>query len=260
VDVDSKVAPAITGPDRGDGHRGTSTPADPGHLRLAAAIIASRTALDTFLLFAGLLSVAFVVCSFGQMAIEFPSTDATGRYAIPLASVLPIIVAGEIVRLAHRSRSLTIVSTMVLLACTAYGYLYSPPAAVWQSPYWRYLPASTTQLVAALDELDVDAVWINHWAGTPLMFDTRDRISAADYFDLAVGHEINRLPAATNRVRAAELPAYVFVTDESFVEIEEWLRSQDIPYAKRVAPNYVVIQPLHQVDPSEVVDYLGFDT
>ncbi len=123
-----------------------------------------------------------------------------------------------------------------VLACSAYGYLYSPPAAVWQSPYWRYLPASTTQLVAKLDELGVDAVWMNHWDGTPLMFDRRDRISASNYFDLAVGHGIDRLPAATNRFRAAELPAYVFVTDESFVVIEEWLRSQNIPYAKRGRP------------------------
>jgi len=91
------------------------------------------------------------------------------------------------------------------------------------------------------------------------MFDTQGRISAADYFDLSVGHGIDRMPEATNRVRADELPAYVFVTDEPSLGIEQWLKSQDIPYAKRVVPDYVIIQPLHRVDPARVVDYLGFD-
>lgn len=40
--------------------------------------------VDALLLFAGLLSVAFVISAFGQMAVEFPNTDTTGRYAAPL--------------------------------------------------------------------------------------------------------------------------------------------------------------------------------
>ncbi len=75
--------------------------------------------VDALLLFAGLLSVVFVFSAFGQMAVEFPNTDTTGRYAAPLASVLPIILAAGITRLSARSRLLPINVSLVLLGAQA---------------------------------------------------------------------------------------------------------------------------------------------
>jgi hypothetical protein len=215
--------------------------------------------VDALLLFDGLLSVAFVFSAFGQMAVEFPHTDTTGRYAAPLASVLPIILAVGLSRLSVQSRLLAVVATLALLGCLASGYLRSAPADIWPSPYWRFLPAPNAQLITILEAMGVDAVWINHWAGTPLMFDTQERISAADNYDLMVGRGIDRLPEATRRVRAAERPAFVFVTDQPSLKIEDWLRAQAIPYDKRVIPQFVIIRPHQHVKPTEVVQYLSFD-
>ncbi len=215
--------------------------------------------VDALLLFAGLLSAAFVFSSFGQMAVEFPNTDTTGRYAAPLASVLPIILAAGITRLSARSRLLALAVSLAFLGAIASAYVRSTPAEIWQSPYWRFLPPSNTQLISTLDSMRVDAVWMNHWAGTPLMFDTQERISAADDYDLTVGHGIDRLPGATRRVRAAELPAFVFVTEQPALEIEGWLQSAGIPYDKRVIPRYVIIRPLRHVEPANARPYLSFD-
>ncbi|HEU4792808.1 MAG TPA: hypothetical protein VFS96_04035 [Nitrolancea sp.] len=99
----------------------------------------------------------------------------------------------------------------------------------------------------------------NHWAGTPLMSDTQERINAADDYDIIVGHGIHRLPEATSRVRAAELPAFVFVTDQPKHEIEGWLQSAAIRYDKRLIPTYVIIRPHQHVEPGEVTRYLSFD-
>ncbi|CCF82683.1 ArnT family glycosyltransferase [Nitrolancea hollandica] len=215
--------------------------------------------VDALLLFAGLLSAAFVFSAFGQMAVEFPNTDTTGRYAAPLASVIPIILAAGITRLSARSRLLALAVTVAFLGALASAYVRSAPADIWQSPYWRYLPPSNTQLIATLDSMGVDAVWMNHWAGTPLMFDTQERISAADDYDLSVGHGFDRLPEATRRVRAAEFPAFVFVTDQPTLELEGWLQRAGIPYDKRVIPRYVIIRPHQHVEPAEARPYLSFD-
>lgn len=216
--------------------------------------------VDALLLFAGLLSASFVFSSFGQMAVAFPHTDAAGRYAAPLASVLPIVLAAGIIRLSRRSRYLALAVTLALLGSLLTGYVRSEPAAIWQSPFWRYLPASNAQLITTLDSMSVDAVWMNHWAGTPLMFDTQERISAADAYDLIIGHGIDRLPEATRRVRAAQLPAFVFVTDQPAPALEGWLNTQAIPYDKRVLPHFVIIRPLRHVAPEQVMEYLNFDS
>lgn len=214
---------------------------------------------DALALFAILLSLAFIFSSFGDLALRYRSFDATGRYAVPLASVVPIIVAIELVRLGRRRLVVAAGATLVLIGCTLGSYALAPPTKVWQSAYWAQLPPSSTALIAALDDLGVDAVWMNHWAGTPLMFDTQERIAAADYYDLAVGNGIDRLPAASQRVNAAPLPAFVFVTDTDDVPLEAWLQEHGIAYDKRVVPHYVVIHPHQHVDPAEVVDLLGID-
>ena len=215
--------------------------------------------VDALILFGGVMSVAFVFSSFGALALQFPNFDATGRYAIPLASVVPIILAAELERLQHRSELAAVVVTTALLGVTLIGYVRPDPMQVWQSPYWNRLPPSDTQLIAALDQLGVDAVWINHWAGTPLMFDTHERIAASDYYDLVIGHGIDRLSSDSLRVRFAAFPAYVFVTGQPNVPIETWFRNHRIAYDKRVVPDYVIIRPRQHVYPSQVLQFLSYD-
>lgn len=214
--------------------------------------------IDALLIFCVVMAAAFVFSSFGQLALTFKTFDATGRYAVPLASVVPIILAAAIIRLDALSRIAATLVTLLLVGFFFAGYVRANPNQVWQSDYWTHLPSSDTTLIAALDRMDVDAVWMNHWAGKPLMFDTQERIAAADYYDLAAGHGIDRLPADTARVRAANLPAFVFVTDQPDPPLEGWLRSHNVPYDKQIVPGYVILHPLKHVDPAQVVQYLSF--
>ncbi len=216
---------------------------------------------DALLLYAALLSIAFVLSSFGRWVLTFPNIDATGRYAVPLASVLPIMLAIEAVRLADRARPAALLTILVLIGFTLFNYTGSAPNDVWKSPYsgLPQLPASNAELIATLDDLGVDAVWVNQWVGKPLMFDTRERISAADYFTIVEGGDFDRLPAHTERVRTAALPAFVFVTNEPVFGMETWLDERQIPYLKRVAAPFVVLRPLQPVDPAQVVQYMGVD-
>lgn len=215
--------------------------------------------IDALFLFCAVVTLSFVFSAFGDLALQFQTFDATGRYAIPLVSVVPIILAAGILQVEQWVRGLGWALGALILAVSLAGYVTAPPEQVWQSAYWRHLPPSSTELVAALDDLGVDAVWMNHWAGKPLMFDTEERIAAADYYDLAVGHGIDRLPSATARVHASPRPAYVFTTDQTDLPIEDWLDARGIDYDKRVVPGYVVIHPHERVEPAEVVDFLGYD-
>lgn len=228
---------------------------------------------DALLIFGGIASLAFIISNFGNLAVEFPYFDASGRYAAPLASVLPIIIAGEISRLARYSRPLAAAAFAIVILSTAVGYVRTEPTDLWQSPYWRYLPSSNNELIAVLDDLEVDTVWMNQWAGKPLIFDTNERISAADYWDLRIGGGIDRLFEHSNRVRAAELPAFAFRwTDEDWdddrndihISFEDWLDEHGIPYEKRTTPNYVIIHPrqhiqLDDIPLDEINEHLGID-
>lgn len=213
---------------------------------------------DGLILFGVVMSVAFIASNFGNLAFQFQEIDATGRYAIPLASVVPILLAGEIERLSRRSFALAGVAATVVLFAALFSYVRTDPVAMWQSPYWPYLPSSNAELIAALDEMGVEGVWMNHWAGKPLIFDSQERISSADYTDLVVGGGLNRLPQHMHRTEDTELPAYVFVEDDGEVELEDWLIEHNVPYDKRALTHYVVIRPLQKVDPAAIVDYLGF--
>lgn len=211
------------------------------------------------LLFGAVVLVTYVLSRFSVYAIIFPNIDATGRYVAPIGTLLPIVLAGAAWHIA-RAGDLGKLTAVALSACvllgTAANYARSDPHQVFQSPYYRTLPPSSTALIAALNDMDIDSVWIDHWAGKPLMFDSQERIAAADYLDLRVYSGIDRLQSASARVFASDSPAFVFVTDRPRVPLEDTLERRDIPYASTSADGYRIVHPLEYVDPASVVDAL----
>lgn len=210
-------------------------------------------------LFGAVIVIGYLLSRFSIYAIQFAGVDATGRYLTPLASLIPVAIAGAAWHLAQRGRAGEIVAVAgvaaVLLGIVG-SYVTTDPQQVFQSPYYRKLPASNAALIAALDDMGIDAVWIDHWAGKPLMFDSQGRIAAADYVDLRVWHGIDRLGAMSARVFAAPNPAFVFVTDASRVPLEDTLDRRGIPYDARSVPGYRIVHPSQPVDPATVVDDL----
>lgn len=210
-------------------------------------------------LFGAVTLLGYLLSRFSIYAVQFSTVDATGRYLTPLASLIPIAIAGAAWRLAQHGRTGELVAATgvaaVLLGCLG-SYLTTDPHQIFQSPYYRKLPTSNDALITALDDMGVDAVWIDHWAGKPLMFDSEGRIAAADYVDLRVWHGIDRLGAMSARVFAAPNPAFVFVTDAPRVPLEDTLAARDIPFDARSAGGYRIVHPLTPVDPATVVDDL----
>jgi hypothetical protein len=202
---------------------------------------------------------AYMFSRFSVYAVLFPNLDATGRYLAPLATFVPLALAGAAVqasRAGRLPRLLAAAGVSLLFVGTAVPYLTSKPDAPFQSPYFRQLPPSNAALIAALDELSVDAVWMDHWAGTPLMFDTQERILAADYMDLRVAGGIDRFAADTRRVFSDERPAYVFVTDARHTPLEDALTQQNVPFEARSVGGYRIVLPSNYVDPATVLDAL----
>lgn len=203
--------------------------------------------------------LGYLLSRFSIYAIQFSDVDATGRYLTPLASLIPIAIASAAWRLARRGRTGELVAVAgvaaILLGCLG-SYATTNPHQVFQSPYYRKLPASNDALITTLDDMGVDAVWIDHWAGKPLMFDSEGRIAAADYVDLRVWNGIDRLGAMSARVFAAPNPAFVFVTGAPRVPLEDTFDQRGIPYDARSIPGYRIVQPLRSVDPATVVDEL----
>jgi hypothetical protein len=214
------------------------------------------------LLFGATVLAAYILSRFSVYVILQPSIDATGRYVVPLGTFIPLALAGAAHYLAREGDLGKLVATagaIVVLVATLGAYAASEPHAVFQTPYFRKLPPSNDDLIAALDEMGVDAVWVDHWAGTPLMFDTHERIAAADYVDLRVWNGPDRLPAATMRVFAAEDAAFVFITTAERVPLEQALAARGVPYEVRRVGAYVIVHPHVRVDPSLVEQELLFE-
>lgn len=202
----------------------------------------------------------YMLSRFSVYAIRFAPLDATGRYLAPLGAFLPLAYAGAVRAAWGRSprfRAIAVGGAALLVAATTAAWAISSPRAVFQSPYYRELPAENDNLIHALDAMGVDAVWMNHWAGKPLMFDSDERIAAADWVDLRVCNGIDRLGVLSNRVFADESPAFVVVSTEPETALERTLSARGIRYDVVRVDGYVVIHPLGgPVDPASVAEDL----
>ena len=98
----------------------------------------------------------------------------------------------------------------------------------FQSPYWAKLPVDNGPLLTRAARRGVTHVWLNHWAGLPVMFDARvagQPLIAYDWYDVEAGG-IDRFPEYRALLERAERPAFVLVTDEEEPELVRRLRSR----------------------------------
>ncbi len=203
----------------------------------------------------------FCLSSFGAAALPPPHFDAAARYALPLASVLPVAAGRLLWRLWRLWRPLGAALLAAVLLATALGYATARPLAVFQSEYWAKLPPGAVQLDLAtfLQAHGIRDVWMNHWAGYPLMFYTQGRIYAADYNDVALHHGVNRLPWTLQRAAADPRTAYVLVTAMANPPLIDNLKKAGATYALQRIGSYLVFYNLSRpVPPSEVASGIDF--
>ena len=212
------------------------------------------------LVFAATVALTYLLSRFSVYAVLYPTLDATGRYLAPLGSFLPIAVAGAAYHIWRRGfvgRAVAALGIALILSGTLASYARSEPDQVFQSPYYRQLPDTLEPLIATLDSLGIENIWVEHWIGTPLMFDTDERIAAADYIDLWVAGGIGRLYDTNIRVFHAEQAAFVFRTDAPAVKLEDTLEARGVPFVSRSVDGFRIVYPLGgRVDPATIVDEL----
>lgn len=217
--------------------------------------------LDTVLLLLAGIPALFVLSGFGGPALNPYGFDATGRYSPPIWNGVAVVLGSFLAAVWRRQRLLAASLCAVLLCVTLFQSQTVDPVAAFQSPYWPKLPVDNRPLLAALRADGVSRVWLNHWAGLPVMFDARaagQELVAYDWYDVQAGG-IDRFPEYRAVVEAAERPAFVLVTDEPRPELERRLDELAVVYAERRVAPYVVVIPLsRRVHPAEVTGALDY--
>jgi hypothetical protein len=217
--------------------------------------------LDAIVVLVGLIPLIYVLSGFGGPALNPYGFDATGRYTPPIWFGLAVIGGAALGALWRVRRRLALGLAALPLALNLQSALAVDPVAAFQSPYWAKLPADNAPLLAALRDEDVQDVWMNHWAGQPAMFDARaagQPLIAYDWYDVQAGG-IDRFPEHLPRVRQAQRPAFVLVTDEAEPELERRLTTMGVAFVERRVPPYVVVVPTsRKVDPAEVGGALDY--
>ena len=229
-----------------------------------AVLIRRRPAfrpLDSILLLLILIPTLFVLSGFGGPALNPWGFDAAGRYTPPIWYALAVVLGAALAAVWRVRHRIAVLVSLVPLAVNLGGVASIAPVEAFQSPYWDKLPTDSGPLLATLRAENIQYVWMNHWAGQPVMFDARanrQTLLAYDWYDVQAGG-IDRFPEYRVLVEAAERPAFVLVTDEVVPELEHTLVQIGVAFVERRVEPYVVVIPTSgKVDPSSVTAALDY--
>lgn len=216
-------------------------------------------------IFVLVVPILYLGTGYSRNALNPWGLDATGRYVVMLHTALPIGVATLAAAISRRRMigSRLLAASMVLLAIglNGLGMLRLDPVTAFDSPYYDRLPASLDPLIEALDAHNVTHVWVDAGIGQVLMFQTRERIIAADYYDARIAGGLVRFPDALEAVEAAPRAAFVVpvMAGQADPPLQRALNAAGVDYtAIRVIPTLMLYIPNERVDPSTVAQGLGY--
>lgn len=218
----------------------------------------------TLALFALSVPLLYVVSGYGNHALNEFGFDATGRYVLMIHSVLPIGVAAVAATLTQwrtwaRFLAAGIVTSIMTL--NLLGTLRADTDQAFTSPYYTRQPATLDPLIAFLDDRAIEHVWTDVGIAHVLMFETQERILAADWYDIYGARGILRFPDVPMQIAQAQRVAYVEVilAGQHDTRVERAFRAAGVPHsAYRLPPNLLVIIPHEPLDPAVVGDGLGY--
>lgn len=213
-----------------------------------------------FVLFAVSLPVFYVYSEYGVWALKTPDTDFTGRYLLPVATLLPVAFAGLATAVARVSALVAGAAVVFLLAAAAATYVGADYRLVFQSPYyccWAPLPSDHRALIGLLKERGAEMVIANHWVGNRLIFESHRTLPAYDYFDVKESGGADRFPEYGALLEQEPLPklAYVLVRqqpDQERLPMDDALDALRVFYERLPMDPYVVYLPERNVHPQEL--------
>ncbi|HVO68458.1 MAG TPA: hypothetical protein VMT24_00345, partial [Aggregatilineaceae bacterium] len=206
----------------------------------------------------------YIASGYGNRALNEFGFDATGRYVLMIHSALPIGAAALCARLVRCRRWLRVPAAAILTSVVALNLLgaaRSLPTQVFTSPYYTRQPATLQPLIRFLDEQGIRHVWTDVGIAHVLMFETHERILAADWYDIYGAKGLVRFPDVPLKIKAARRVAFVEVIlpGQTNTRFEQAFRASGIPHTDtHVAPDLLVIIPLAPLDPAVVGDGLGY--
>jgi len=224
----------------------------------------SRPARQMLALFALGLPTIYVLSGYSGHALNEFDFDATGRYVLMVHSVLPIGVAALADRLIRWRHGLRLPAAALLasvMCLNVLGAARANPVHVFTSPYYTRQPATLEPLIDYLDAQQIRHVWTDVGVAHVLMFETRERILAADWYDIYGAQGLVRFPEVPRAIYAADRVAFVEVIlpGQRDTPFEQAFKQTGVPHTvARVTPDLLVIIPLAPLDPALVGDGLGY--
>jgi 4-amino-4-deoxy-L-arabinose transferase-like glycosyltransferase len=223
---------------------------------------ARRPARALLGLFAVGLPVIYVISGYGNHALNEFGFDATGRYVLMIHSALPIGAAALCIALKRAWRHFPAAAILTsVIALNLLGAARIDPTLVFTSPYYTRQPTTLQPLIDFLDQQGIRDVWTDVGIAHVLMFETNERILAADWYDIYGAKGIVRFPDVPLEIAQAARVAYVEVIlpGQTNTRFEQAFEASGVPFAVyHVPPDLLVIIPLAPLDPAHVGDGLGY--
>lgn len=239
------------------------------------AALASAPRLGLPLLYAASVSAIFCLGTSAWPVLKGCDLDLAGRYAVPLALIEPFLllalftaplawVAFRPLPSAQAARGLWTAALVALLAAgtlQSASYLLANPQRTFQSPYYPYGMANSSELLAYLNAHHIQAAWCNHWIGNIVTYESDGRTVCADYYDQVYHRGIMRPPDSVARVEAAATPSFILNLVTPHPVLAQELAALGVPYTIAVLPRsgVTVITPERAVNPAALITGLAQD-
>ncbi|MGH2514797.1 MAG: hypothetical protein ACRDHP_04000 [Ktedonobacterales bacterium] len=234
------------------------------------------------LLYGVVITLVFCLGTSAWASTKSCASDWAGRYAVPLALVVPFLLlalfAAPGAWLALRTRQGTRASvgrsrivrhgwTLALAVLLVAGaaqvgtYALANPASTFQSPFYQHVGLDQQPLMNYLRMHDIRYAWANHWVGNIVTFETNGQTTCADYYDEVIAGGLHRPPGTLEAVSAANAPSFILALVNPHPLLAQELDAQGIPYTLTLLPasGVTIITPAHTVDPATVIPGLAQD-
>jgi hypothetical protein len=215
--------------------------------------------------FVVMLPLVYLFSGYARNALNPWGVDATGRYVLMIHTAFPIGVAALSVALRRLpipgARLIGPALVLLIVGLNLLGNLRVDGVKAFDSPYYNRLPDSLTPLITYLEQQGIAHVWTDVGIGQVLMFDTNERIWAADYYDVYIARGPIRFPDALAAVKAAPRTAFVIPvrSDQTDPPLQRALDAAHIPYTyTRVIPTLAVYIPDRPIEPAVIASGLGY--
>lgn len=235
--------------------------------------------IDLILLTIILAPVLYLLWGFGNVA--FTDLDTTGRYLLPLLSILPVMVGGGLAKLSESlpgrlaalrnfsdtrrkavSYGLGVVVLLGVIGGNLLLYRGVDYVSAFQTPYFPQLrpPDNNTPLINYLKSQGIEYATCNHWVGNRIILDSAEAVKCVDWHDLSVGG-LDRFERYSQGIKAPGLRvAFVLLNlEDGAAPMEARLKALGVTYTRQDILPYIVIIPTSRpVSPDEVIEQLHY--